>query len=269
MKRNVIDIEDVKTLAPQIKSEKLIKWLFDFLRITDVNKLHSDNYEKRGADFTDALLHDLNITLEIEHEERLHNLPEGTFVTLSNHPFGALDGIINISLFARQRPEYKVMVNQILSYIRAMNDNFITVDPITTPEIKAASLNGIRGAIQHVRNGNPIGFFPAGAVARITSKMRIEDREWQASVIKLVKQFNKPVVPIHFQGRNTLSFYLMRLIDWRLSTFRLPTEVFKKRNKTIRVSIGETIMPEEYAHINDIAELGRFFRDKSYALKKG
>lgn len=265
MKKTVIDVEDVKKMIPQLKNEKVINALFDLLHITDANNLHAAHCEKRGSDFTDSLLTDLDIKLQIDHEERLKNLPQGAFVTVSNHPFGALDGVTIISLFARYRPEYKVMVNQILTHIGAMCDNFIAVDPIS-PTVKAVSMNGLREAIQHVRRGNPIGFFPAGAVSKITKGFQTNDFEWQPNIIRLIKQFNKPIVPIHFYGHNSIWFYLLRSLTWKLSTLLLPSEIFNKRGTTIHVSIGETIMPQEYAHMTDIHELGNFLRQKSYAL---
>ena len=42
----------------------------------------------------------------------------------------------------------------------------------------------------------------------------------------------------------------------------------KKRGTTLRVAVGRPIMPEEYAHIEDIEELGRFFKAQTYNLKK-
>lgn len=267
MKKNVIEIEDVKTLVPQLQNEKVIKALLDILHVTDANVLHARHCDKRGADFTDAILHDLGVTLQIENEERLHHLPEGAFVTVANHPFGAIDGLINISLFARYRPEYKVMVNRILTYIGAMQDNFIAVEPVATEQGKSVSMNGLRQAIQQVRNGNPIGFFPAGAVSNLKWGLKTEDREWQPNIMRLIKQFKKPVVPIHFYGRNSLSFYFLRSISWKLSSLCLATQLFNKRGKTIRVFIGETIEPEEYAHIESEHELGVFLREKSFALR--
>ena len=74
------------------------------------------------------LLDDFNIKLRIDNEQVLDNLPEGAFITVSNHPFGALDGISLIHMVASRRPEYKVMVNMILNHITAMRPNFIAVD---------------------------------------------------------------------------------------------------------------------------------------------
>ncbi len=269
MKKSVLDAEDVKKMAPWFKSDAIINVLLRWLNVEMVNKLHRDNCHMQGADFTDGILRDLNITLEIEGEEVLKRLPEGSFVALSNHPFGALDGVSIISLFARYRPDYKVMVNKMLMMINALVPNFISVQPHSnTEDARKASMNGIREAMQHVRNGCSIGFFPAGAVSNLKRDFTTEDRDWQPSIIRLVKQFKKPVVPVYFYGRNTLMFYFLRTITYLLSSLRLPTEVKKKYGTTLRVAVGEPIMPEEYAHIEDVEELARFFKAKTYELKK-
>ncbi len=62
--------------------------------------------------------------MRVHNKEILDHLPEGAFVTVSNHPIGSLDGIMLIDIFASRRPDFKVMVNGILTKIGAMEDNF-------------------------------------------------------------------------------------------------------------------------------------------------
>lgn len=118
-----------------------------------------------------------------------------------------------------------------------------------------------------VRSGMPIGFFPAGAVSKLNGHLRLEDREWQPSIIRLIKQFDKPVIPIFFHGSNSAWFNILGVIDWRLRTLRLPAEVWRKCHTTIRVSVGEPIMPEELNKYADIKELGEFLKRKTYQLR--
>ena len=66
MKKTVLDAQDVKSLAPWFKNETIINALLRWLNVERVNKLHSDNCHMQGADFTDGILRDLNIKLEIE-----------------------------------------------------------------------------------------------------------------------------------------------------------------------------------------------------------
>ena len=60
------------------------------LSVDKVNWIHSHNFDTQGPQFCRGLLEDLNIELRIDNEKVLDNLPEGAFITISNHPFGAL-----------------------------------------------------------------------------------------------------------------------------------------------------------------------------------
>ncbi|MDE6289005.1 MAG: hypothetical protein K2M00_09510, partial [Muribaculaceae bacterium] len=112
VKRTVLDVEDVIEMVPRLKGhEKLVNKVLHWLRVDKVNDVHSRGFDHPGAPFVKFLLEDFNIKLRIDNEQVLNNLPEGAFVTVSNHPFGALDGISLIHMIASRRPEYKVMVN--------------------------------------------------------------------------------------------------------------------------------------------------------------
>lgn len=268
----VLSVEDVTTMVPKLKGhEKLIRRLFKFLAIDKVNWIHEHNCKTPGPKFCEGLLRDLNITLRIDNEEVLDRFPEGAFITVSNHPFGALDGITLIDIVGRHRPEYKVMVNMILNKITAMRPNFIAVDALASddPAKKAVSMRGIKEAIVQVRRGKPLGFFPAGAVSKINGKLQLEDREWQPTIIRLIDQLKVPVVPIFFHGSNSWWFNFLGLVSWQLRTLRLPAEVFRRKNDTLHVSIGEPISVEEQqAHASSVEELGRYLKMKTYELKK-
>ena len=269
IKRSVLDYNDIVEMAPKLRGhEKLVNRVLHLLSVDKVNAVHDKYCDNPGPEFARNLLKDFDITLDIDGREVLDNLPEGAFVTVSNHPFGALDGISLIAMIASIRPEFKVMVNMVLNHISAMRPNFIAVDALASddPAKKAVSMKGIKEAIMQVRRGNPIGFFPAGAVSKINGKLRIEDREWQPSIIRLIQQLNVPVIPIFFHGSNSAWFNILGVIDWRLRTLRLPAEVWRKCHTTIRVSVGEPIMPEELNKYADIKELGEFLKRKTYQL---
>lgn len=272
IKRTVLDADDIMHLVSALKGKyRLVNTLLHLLKMDKVNKLHSDNCDTPGAPFVAGVLRDLNISKRIDNEEILDEMvKKGAFITVSNHPFGALDGVTLIDTVASRNPRYKVMVNLILNYISAMRPNFIAVDPFATndPEKRAITMKGIREAMSLVREGVPVGFFPAGAVSKITTNLRIEDRKWQPSIIRIIKQLKVPVVPIYFHGHNSLIFNILGLISWKIRTLRLPSEVFLKRGKTIHISVGEPIMPEEIAKFDDIDELGEFLKQKTYSMRE-
>lgn len=273
IKPNVLDYDDIIKIVPKLKGhEKLVNAALHWLSVDKVNAVHARNCDTPGPEFVKRmLLDDFRIRLRIDNEKVLDNLPEGAFVTVSNHPFGALDGITLIHLVASRRPEYKVMVNMILNHITAMRPNFIAVDALASddPAKKAVSMRGIREVIKQVRSGNPVGFFPAGAVSKINWKGELLDREWQPTVVRLIEQLKVPVIPIFFHGSNSWWFNFLGKVSWQLRTMRLPAEVFRKIGKEIHVSIGDPIAVEEQLkHQNSVEEFGEFLKSKTYELKK-
>ena len=104
-----------------------------------------------------------------------------------------------VDLFGHIRPDFKVMVNRFLGRIKALESNFICVTPNGSERSAPTkdSVQGIRDAIAHIRDGHPLGIFPSGAVSDLSIKDRcIRDRQWQEAVLRLIKKLNVPVVPV-------------------------------------------------------------------------
>ncbi len=271
-KTAVLDADDVIAMVPKLAGHRrLVERLLHWLSVDKVNAVHAHNCETPGPAFVEGLLRDFDIKLRVDGLDVLDNLPEGPFITVSNHPFGALDGITLIHLVASRRPEYKVMVNMILGRIWAMEPNFIAVDAMSSNDQakKAVSVNGIRQAIDQVRSGRPLGFFPAGAVSKVNWRGRLVDRRWQPNVIRIIKKLEVPVIPIYFHGSNSWFFNFLGVVCWQLRTLRLPSEVFRKCHTTIHISVGNPITVEEQrAHAGSIDELGRYLKDTTYQLRQ-
>ena len=271
-KTAVLDADDVIAMVPKLAGHRrLVERLLHWLSVDKVNAVHAHNCETPGPAFVEGLLRDFDIKLRVDGLDVLDNLPEGPFITVSNHPFGALDGITLIHLVASRRPEYKVMVNMILGRIWAMEPNFIAVDAMSSndPAKKAVSVNGIRQAIDQVRSGRPLGFFPAGAVSKVNWRGRLVDRRGQPNVIRIIKKLEVPVIPIYFHGSNSWFFNFLGVVCWQLRTLRLPSEVFRKCHTTMHISVGNPITVEEQrAHAGSIDELGRYLKDTTYQLRQ-
>lgn len=268
-----ISVEDVEAMVPKLKGHrKLIEWVFHFLRIDEVNAIHARWCRTPGPEFARHLIEDdFKTPLRVDNEQILDEFPTGAFITVSNHPFGSLDGIALINLVTRHRPEYKVMVNMILGKLTAMRDNFITVDAWQSddPEKRKVSVNGIRQALKQLKNGQPVGFFPAGAMSKTDKHGFLVDREWQKSVLEIIARAKVPVIPIYFHGNNRWLFNLMGHICWPVRSLMLPRELFSKRGKEMHISIGQPIMPEEQAKFKgDAVALGKYLREKTYELAK-
>lgn len=277
MKETVIDIQDLQEMLPFFKSKIgtfLGKYLIKWLSIEKVNKAHKNSCHLRGSDFTTALLKDelIDVKYKIHNEEVLGSLPEGAFITVSNHPIGSLDGIILIDIMASRRPDFKVMVNGILNKIGAMEDNFIAVRPDTKRDRangNPANINGVRLSLQRLKEGHPMGFFPAGAMSFYNFKeKKIRDLTWARSVIRLIRKANVPVYPVYFDSRNSKFFYILGALSWKIRTLRVAAEAFNKRGRTVHVYIGKPVSPEDIKNIPDDEKLADFLYNRTYSSNK-
>lgn len=270
---DVLNYDDVRQLIPKLDGhEKLVNSLLQFLSVDKVNDVHSRFCDTPGPEFVRRLLFDeFKVTLRIDNEEILDRLPQGAFITVSNHPFGALDGIMLIYLISTRRPKFRVMVNMILNKISAMRPNFIAVDAWASndPKKRQVSVNGIRQALRQLKDGEPVGFFPAGAMSKTDWRGRLKDRQWQPSVLQIIQRAKVPVIPIFFHGSNSWWFNILGHICWPARSLRLPAEVWRKTGKEMHISIGEPISVEEQALHGPTAEdLGLYLRQKTYDLRR-
>ncbi len=268
---DVLNYDDIRKMVPALDGhEKLVKRVMHFLSLDEVNRVHGKYCDTPGIEFAHRLVNEeFKFKLRIDNLETLAGFKDGPFITVSNHPFGSYDGILLLDIVGTFREDYKVMVNLILNHLQAMRPNFIAVDPLKSddPEKKKITMQGIRTAMKHVKDGHPLGFFPAGAISKVNKSLRIEDLPWQPTIIRLIKQLQVPVIPIFFHGHNSTFFNILGIIDWRLRTLRLPKEIFRARNKEVHVSIGTPISVEEQNRYNSLESLGAFLRAETYKLR--
>lgn len=272
--RELISREELATFTPLFSGvwgQRLAVLLMKLFNINRLNRLYDSVADNEGVSFATHLLRRMGCDYLVGNAERLDALPEGAFITISNHPYGGLDGIVLVDLVGHERPDFKVMVNEFLMRVRAMASAFITVTPktdVADADSTGKNLSGVRGVITQLHDGHPVGFFPAGAVSNyIPRRHAIVDREWQPSLIRLILKARVPVVPIRFFDRNSRFFYLLGLVDWRIRTLRLPSELLNKHCSNHRLAIGETISVEEQqAFKGDVEAFGRFLREKVYSM---
>ncbi len=267
----LITMDDIEQIFPVFRGEKghkVAEWL---LRLTGIDRL-AERYERHedltGPSFVNAFLTDLDVDYQVGGFEHLAALAEGPFVTVSNHPYGGLDGLILIDLIGHVRADYKVMVNQFLNLVKTIKDNFISVIPNTdaTEKVAKKSIEGVRKSLMHVKAGHPLGLFPAGVVSD-PHGFRIYDREWQMPAIRLIQSMKVPVLPIRFFDKNSFFFYVLGLVSWKIRTLRFPREVLNKSGRLVRVGIGPVISVEQQRECGSKEALGQLLRNLVYGIQ--
>lgn len=262
-----ISDNSLEELGFRLPSNAVIKkLLFSYLRINKMNELLGDQGpQTNGVNFIEEVFKKLNINYKISDED-LRNIPQTQpFIILSNHPFGFLDGLIMLHLVGKQRPDFKVMANFFLKQFKALEDSFIELNPFETKN--SQNYRGMRLAYQHLRDGHPVGLFPAGEVATMQKRLsKIEDKAWDTSIIRFILNANVPIIPMYFEGNNSLFFHLIGKLHPRLRTLTIPSEFFKQENKTIQLRVGKAILPSELKELDNLEKAGRYIRTTLYGL---
>ncbi len=240
-----------------------------------VNEVYKKYCMYEGPEFSKHVLDELNITYDLP-ESDLANLPEGQFITISNHCFGGVDGLLVSTIIGSRKPDYKILTNFILSMIPTLRDTFLPVNPFKNGETNKKSFSGIRMAMEHLENGGCLGLFPAGAVSTYMKKEDrtavdkgriIEDWPWPNNMAKLIRNANVPVVPIYFDGCNSWKFHALGRIHPMLRTARLVRELFNKKDSCIRMRIGRPVLPVEFKEFEDLKSFGQYLRSRVFALE--
>lgn len=272
MKDKLIDKNEIKKLNPIFKGRFgnfLLNTLFKLSGANKVNGVYDASKQYTGLQFVNDMLDKLEINRVVKNYEILDQFEGKPFITVSNHPYGHIDGIISISVVGNKRPDFKVMVNWMLNQIDTMQNFFIGVNPYSKDNKMSdlkSSVGGVKQCLEQLRDGHPLGLFPAGGVSS-NHLTKTEDREWQPTVLRIMKKAKVPVIPMYISGNNSWLYRFLGFINWRIRTIRLLHEVTNKKGKTIYVKFGTPISVEEQNKFTDIEEYGQFLKDRTYALK--
>ncbi|HNY09330.1 MAG TPA: 1-acyl-sn-glycerol-3-phosphate acyltransferase, partial [Tenuifilaceae bacterium] len=207
-KKKIVDVHEVKkvvNLGP-IVGDGVAHLIMSALRFNKLNEKYSNISHLKGLEFLSAAMDTFEITYEVNPEE-LKRIPRtGAFISVSNHPFGGVDGMILIKMMLEQkRNDIKTLSNFIIQRIPQIAEFVFPVDPFDNGVKRGSNLIGLKKALTHVSNGGALGLFPAGEVSTYYDNMDevgVVDRQWQPSMIKFIKRAGVPVVPIYFQGEN-------------------------------------------------------------------
>ncbi len=237
-------------------------------KIDEVNKLYDILKDKVGKDFFDSFVRERGLKY-IVFEEDLARIPKtGPVILVSNHPLGAIDGILMTKILTEIRPDFKIMGNFLLEKIEPMKPYVIPVNPFENRKELKSSAAGMRGSLKHLEEGGCIGIFPAGEVSNRNNEFsEILDKKWEKPALKLIKMAKVPVVPMYFHAKNSRLFYQMAKLHPNLQTLLLPSEMMHKREKPIRVRLGKPVSVKVLEDHDSIEEMGEFLQKKIHLLK--
>ena len=235
-------------------------------KISSINNFYSKHEHLEGSEFLDAILDHYEIDFEIPEADFKRLPAEGSFITISNHPLGGIDGVLLLKLLLEKRPDFKVMGNFLLHRVEPLAPFILAVNPFENRKEVQSSLGGFKQALTHLNEGYPLGIFPAGEVSTYKDGKLIVDRPWEEAAIKLIQRANVPVVPIYFHAKNSRLFYRLSKINDIFRTAKLPSELTTQRNRAIKVRIGQPISVDLQNEQDSLDAFTDLLRKKTYIL---
>ena len=235
-------------------------------KITTINRFYNKNKELPGPEFLDAILEHYEIDFEVP-EEDLKRLPKsGPYITISNHPLGGIDGVLLLKLLLKERPDFKIIANFLLHRIEPLRPYIMPVNPFENHKDAKSSIMGFKSAMAHLKEGHPLGIFPAGEVSTYRDGKLVVDRPWEEAALKLIRKAEVPVVPIYFHARNSRLFYRLSKINDVFRTAKLPSELTSQSRRPIKVRIGQPISVNTQNEEETLESFTELLRKKTYLL---
>ena len=219
----------------------------------------------QGMDFVVQVLETLQVTYTVSDRDR-ENIPvSGRVMIVANHPIGSLDGLALLKLVHEVRSDVRIVGNDLLEAIKPLRPCLLSVKVMTGNTLKQQ----IAQIDQALSNEEAVIIFPAGEVSRFGTR-GIKDGRWQKGFLRMATRAKAPILPVHIHGRNSVSFYTTSLVAKPLSTLMLIGEMFRKKHKALKMTIGGLIPYSAYegAKLREKDKLA-LFRKHIYRIGAG
>ena len=209
------DIRSIlKSKAPNTHvPDFLIRYLERIVHVKQMNAFLRKYPDLKGYPFIERVIsEELGCSASIDG---LENIPtdDKPVIFVSNHPLGGLDGMIIAQMIHNSRQhstvnrQLKVIVNELLMFMEPIAD-------LWAPVNKSGQLSKEQVLQQQQMWESQVDVlsFPAGSCSRlqhINGKWQICDLEWQKNIIQRAREYQRDIVPIYFEGRNSRFFYAL------------------------------------------------------------
>ncbi len=193
----------------------------------------------------DDLFDMLEVSFLVSSRE-IERIPSsGKVICVSNHPLGGLDGLVILKAIHEVRPDVRVVANDVLLNLESLAELFLPVDVFSGSNSRA-HIRQIDEALEH---DEAIVFFPAAEVSRLSFR-GVTDAQWQSGAMRFAQRQKAPILPLFVDAKNSSLFYGLSLISKKASTLLLPHELLHRKQKPIRLHIGELIPPNAFAQLH-------------------
>ncbi len=219
--------------------------------------------------FWSEMLRRSAIQLDFDHAA-LDRIPRtGPLMVVANHPYGLVDGFALCWLIHQVRPDFKLLINSVLSQAPETAAHFLPLDFSGTREAQLANIRSRAAARAQLEQGGCLVIFPAGAISTAPDRWGRRpamDGPWQPVAGQLVQRGRCPVLPVHFDGQNSRLFQIVSHYSATLRLALIAGEIRRRFGTRLGMRIGDLIAFDDLAPITDRAALAAELCRRTYAL---
>lgn len=263
-----VDFENILcTRWPNLKLPRIFTHLLKKIaREDDLNALFESLAGVKNVPFMDGCMKYFDLSVNVIGKE---NLPRNGHpcIFTSNHPLGALDAVtIGHVLGNEYNGNIKFYANELLTVVKPLEEMFLPIFKIGTQ-----SRENVQIIRDFFHSDTHLITFPAGATSRNYGD-KIIDLRWQKNFIQKSIEYQRDVVPLYFNARNSKFFY-------RLEKFRkairskvnfemifLVDEMFKQHGNNYTLIIGKPIPWQTFDRSKTQLEWAAYVKEITYKL---
>ena len=196
-----------------------------------------------GRESFDYMVRELEMNLILHHPERLPKT--GKLIIAANHPTGLADGVAMWEALIRYRTDIQILANaDALRVSRDLADVIIPVEWLPEKRSPAKAKETLRRCKAAFEEDACVVIFPSGKLAR-RERGRLREQDWFPTVVTLARKQNCPVLPVHFNARNSWLFYTLSKLNGQLRDITLFYELLNKKGGRFELTFGNLIQPED------------------------
>jgi len=263
------DVEAI--LAEKMPKTKFPRFVVNYLkRIIHQDELNifMEKYDHtKNLEFIEGIHEFFDISTTVVG---LANLPHGKrYIFASNHPLGGIDGVALAYYIGREYDgKVKIYANDILMFVRPLQEMFIPINKTGMVGRHSAQITN-----EFLETDSHLITFPSGKVSR-KRRGKIIDDEWKKNVIVKAVQYQRDIVPVYFEGRNSNFFYNLANIREKLGVktnvemLYLADELVKQRGKHYTIYIGKPVAWETFDRSKTQTQWAQWLKEQVYSIQK-
>ena len=189
----------------------------------------------------------------------------GRLLVVANHPFGVIDGLILCSEISKIRPDYKIITHQVLRQAPAVRHQILPIDFDETEEALRTNMQTRKDAMHQIRENGALILFPSGAISRAPKVIgQATESEWKTFAAKLALIEDTTILPVFFNGQNSVSYMAARKMSQTLGYSLMFREIVRRIGSRVDVTIRKPIHTADLSHFEDRNEITAYLRALTY-----